>query len=292
MPKSFQGGSIPMLPPIPLADSNDGTFDQEPAEIGRDGNQSNSPQDAYPAGAYQAHREHNVPRHRFLSPTEWATITNGIGGVSDSEGHKSAHPTSSWWPPAGMPTGLYRDIVSQRTKFYYMFHGISIIRWTLMVLQLLIGATLTSLGAMSMTDGTPITALGAANTVIAGFLALMHNSGLPDRYRHDMMQFEELEDHIKELLHCGIAPVDQTTDQVLAECFDTFREAKATVNANMPAAYNSRKSLQAGKKQVTTIVVPPLAQIVSKAPVKATVGGDEAPTASSTEGNDGVSVKK
>lgn len=289
MSKRSRAGDIPVLPPIPLADSSNGTSDQGPAtENGRDGSQPNSPRDSYPTGGYQAHREHNVPRHRFLSAAEWSTIANGIGGVSDAEGHKPAHPTSSWWPPSGMPTGLYRDIVSQRTKFYYMFHGISILRWTLMVLQLLIGATLTSLGAMSMKDGTPITALGAANTVIAGFLALMHNSGLPDRYRCDMIQFEELEDHIKELLDCGMAPAEQTLDQVLAECFDTFREAKATVNANMPAAYNSRKALQAGKQ--AAVVVPPLSQVVSKAPAKATFGGDEAPK-TLPEG-DGVSDKK
>ncbi|PNY27860.1 Uncharacterized protein TCAP_02210 [Tolypocladium capitatum] len=256
MSSRFRAGDIPMLPPIPLVDSSDGQSDQGLAK-------DNCPQDA---GGYQAHREHHVPRHRFLSSAEWSTVANGIGGVSDGEGHRPVHPTSSWWPPSGMPTGLYRDVVSQRTKFYYMFHGISMICWTLMVLQLLIGATLTSLGARSMTDGTPITALGAANTVIAGFIALMHNSGLPDRYRHDMVQFEELEDHIKELLDCGIAPVDQTTDQMLAMCFDTFRQAKATVNANMPAAYKSRNALQAGK-QATTIVVPALPQMGSKASV-------------------------
>ncbi|POR37999.1 Uncharacterized protein TPAR_01800 [Tolypocladium paradoxum] len=288
MSERSKSGDIPILPPIRLADSNEGTSNHGPAqENGRDGNRSSSPPDSYPPGSYQAHRAHNVPRHRFLSPAEWSTVANGVGGVSDAEGHKPVHPTNWWWPPAGMPRGLYRDIVSQRTQFYYKFHGISILRWTLMVLQLLIGATLTSLGAMSMKDGTPITVLGAVNTVIAGFLALMHNSGLPDRYRHDMMQFEELEDHIKELLECGIAPADETTDQVLAECFDTFREAKATVNANLPAAYNSRKALQAGRQ--ATMVVSPLPQIVPRAPAMATPGGDEAPKA---EGRESVSDKK
>ncbi|KAF4587364.1 C6 transcription factor [Ophiocordyceps camponoti-floridani] len=115
-----------------------------------------------------------------------------------------------------------------------------------MVGQLLIGAAVTSLGSFAKRSGVPITILGALNTVMAGLLALLHNSGLPDRYRYDMAQFEELEDRIKEILESGIAPIDQTTDQVLAECFDLFRMAKATVNANMPATYNSRQTLQTG----------------------------------------------
>lgn len=114
-----------------------------------------------------------------------------------------------------------------------------------MVSQPLIGAVVTSLCSMSLHNGTAITVLGAVNTVIAGLLALLHNSGLPDRYRYDMAQFEELED-LKELLDSGIAPAEQATDQILAECFDLFRASKSTVTANMPINYNSRKTLQVG----------------------------------------------
>ncbi|RDA86971.1 hypothetical protein CP532_6738 [Ophiocordyceps camponoti-leonardi (nom. inval.)] len=222
---------LPVLPPVP------DTSRDEPVKQG-----GTQPADAAPPGTgseWHAHGFPTVSRHRFLTSAEWTTIATGIGGVGDLEGHKPVHPTSWWWPPRGLPRGLYRDIVTRRTN-------ISIVRWGLMVGQLLIGAAITSLGSMSMSSGMPVTVLGALNTIIAGMLALLHNSGLPDRYRYDMAQFEELEDRVKEILDSGIAPIDMTTDQVLAECFDLFRMAKATVTANMPVNYNSRQALQSG----------------------------------------------
>ncbi|KAK5998593.1 hypothetical protein PT974_00974 [Cladobotryum mycophilum] len=183
---------------------------------------------------------HKIPRHRFLSSKEWGLVAHGLGGLRDRESQDPIHPTSWWWPPNGMPQGLYRDVVTQRVKFGYLYHVACRMRFILMFLQLLIGATLTAIGSMSLKDGIPITVLGAANTVIAGLLAFLQNSGLPDRYRYDKAEFEAIEDHIKELLDSGIAPVDQATDQILAECFDLFQYAKVTVASNLPANYTSR----------------------------------------------------
>ncbi|KAG5955073.1 hypothetical protein E4U57_003765 [Claviceps arundinis] len=115
---------------------------------------------------------------------------------------------------------------------------------------------LTALGSMSLADGKPITILGAANTVIAGLLALFHNSGIPDRYWNDMAEFEDIEDHIKEILDSGIVPAGQSAPQVLAECFDYFRDAKTTIVVNLPANYSSKQSLRATKPQNTTMPPP------------------------------------
>lgn len=245
MSKQATSDKLSVLPPIP-ASNYDGVESNRPfPALG-----SQQPGGPGVTGSpYHAHGHHQVSRHRFLSPNEWSVVAKAIGGVRDVEDHGTAHPTSWLWPPSGMPRGLYRDIVTCKTKFNYTFHAISLVRWTLMIAQMLIGAAVTSLGSMALQSGIPVTTLGAANTVIAGLLALLHNSGLPDRYRYDMAQFNELEDYVKELLDSGIAPFEQTTDQILAECFDLFREAKATVNANMPVNYNSRKALQAGNTQ-------------------------------------------
>ncbi|KAG5950060.1 hypothetical protein E4U53_005518 [Claviceps sorghi] len=146
-----------------------------------------------------------------------------------------------------MPQGLYRDVVSHKYNYFYLWHLTTFIRWGLMVSQILLGAALTALGSMSLEDGKPITILGAVNTVIAGLLALLHNSGIPDRYWNDMAEFEEIEDHIKEILDSSIAPAGQSAAQVLGECFDLFRDAKATVAMNMPANYASKQLLQKNK---------------------------------------------
>ncbi|CAH0015429.1 unnamed protein product [Clonostachys rhizophaga] len=192
-----------------------------------------------------------IPRHRFLTSSEWTALAGGLGAIRDHENHAPVHPTSWWWPPRGMVRGLYRDVVQQRTLYGYLFHVASVSRWSLMIVQLLLGAALTALGPQPAHHGPPITALGALNTIIAGLLALLHNSGLPDRYRYNMFEFEELEDHIRELLDTGLAPADSAMDQTLVECFNLFHQAKATVAANMPANYNSKNQLRAVRGNAT-----------------------------------------
>ena len=66
-----------------------------------------------------------------------------------------------------------------------------------MVVQVMIGAVLTALGSLPQREATLITTLAAVNTVGAGLIALMHNSGLPDRYRMDKAQFVQVEDYIR-----------------------------------------------------------------------------------------------
>ncbi|KAK0390983.1 hypothetical protein NLU13_0485 [Sarocladium strictum] len=192
------------------------------------------------------------PRHRFLSGSEWTTFGHGVGGIKGGEGQDPVRPHGGGWPPRGMPRGLYKDVVVQKTKCFYLFHVSSIFRWTLLILQILIGATLTALGPSSVDNSLAITILGAANTVVAGLLALLHNSGLPDRFRYDMQEFERVEDHIRGILEGRLAPADEELDQLLAECFGMFSQAKETVSANMPPSYNSHKSSEPTKRQSGT----------------------------------------
>ncbi|CAJ0549684.1 Ff.00g032970.m01.CDS01 [Fusarium sp. VM40] len=191
---------------------------------------------------------------RSLSAAEWTFFASGVGGIRDAERNVPVQPTSRIWPPKGLPPGLYRDTVYKRTMSLYMYKFASIIRWIFLILQLMIGASLTALGGMSTRDGTPITVLGASNTVIAGLLALLHNSGVPDRYRYDKAEFERVEDHIRELLVTRLVRADKSVNEALSDCFDYYQHAKRTVNSNMPAAY------------VPTPIVP-TAQAVATVPV-------------------------
>ncbi|KAH8735804.1 hypothetical protein BGZ61DRAFT_526835 [Ilyonectria robusta] len=158
----------------------------------------------------------NIPRHRFLTHAEWAVLAHGVGGVKDAENQAPLHPV-------------------------------------LMILQLFLGASLTGLGSLSLQHGTPITILGAANTIIAGLLAFLHNSGLPDRYGYNMAEFREVEDHIREILDTAMVPTNHTIDQALAECFDMYQHAKATVLANKPMTYTTSGGLQAGRRFVPPV---------------------------------------
>ncbi|KAH8900038.1 hypothetical protein GQ53DRAFT_741014 [Thozetella sp. PMI_491] len=175
--------------------------------------------------------------YRFLTPTEWARIAHGVGAIREGETHSVVHPTCWYWPPSGIPDGLYRDVVLERTKNLYWYHVLSTIRWFLMIVQIVIGAVLTALGSLHSNDSIPIMILAAINTIDAGLLALMHNSGLPDRYRMNKVEFSRVQDFLKEILDTGIVESGQTVDQVLAECFERFQEAKTTVLHNMPDYY-------------------------------------------------------
>jgi hypothetical protein len=136
-------------------------------------------------------------QHRFLTPAEWARVAHGVGAIKDGETHTVVHPTCWYWPPKGLPEGLYRDVIAQRSKYFISYHLLSTLRWFLMILQIVLGAILTALGSVQLDTGIPITVLAAINTIDAGLLALMHNSGLPDRYRLDQVEFIKVEDHLK-----------------------------------------------------------------------------------------------
>ncbi|KAM3511705.1 hypothetical protein MY11210_004662 [Beauveria gryllotalpidicola] len=152
-----------------------------------------------------------------------------------------------------MANGLYRDVVQRRTKCLILFYAATLMQWTFMLLQLCISATLTALGSVAVRDGTPITVLGAVNTVSASILAFLHNSGIPDRYRKDMDELRQVEDHIKELLDSGIAPVALSPEQIIAECFDLYQDAIATMKANLPDNYRSRQTTPVRRQPATPV---------------------------------------
>ena len=155
----------------------------------------------------------NSVSHRFLSPTEWARVAHGVGAIREGETHAVVHPTCWYWPPKGLPDGLYRDVIFQKIKNHYCYHLLSTLRWILMVIQIIIGAVLTALGSLSKDNSVPIMVLAAINTVTAGLLALMHNSGLPDRYRMNKVQFDNVED----FLRVGTSPLLAVDHGVVAE---------------------------------------------------------------------------
>ena len=106
-----------------------------------------------------------------------------------------------------------------------------------MVLQVVLGAVLTALGASSNLNGIPITILAAGNTINAGIVALFHNSGLPGRFRNDWNVFRKVEMHVVELIHSGVVKKDLPVAEVIERCWAMYREATDTVLGNKPASY-------------------------------------------------------
>ncbi|KAK2931558.1 hypothetical protein FoTM2_009070 [Fusarium oxysporum f. sp. vasinfectum] len=167
----------------------------------------------------------------FLSDEDWNKYVRRVCGAENAEHLAPVDPTSWWWPPKGMPPSLYRDVIYLRTKSFYLFHATSVLKWSLIILQILIGATLTALGSYSASNGTPITVLGAINTRPSRQVKMRYGRIRKSGGSH------------QEILDTRIVPSDKTIEQVVAECFELYRNAKATIAANMPATYNSSQAI-------------------------------------------------
>ncbi|TVY57640.1 hypothetical protein LCER1_G001154 [Lachnellula cervina] len=164
-------------------------------------------------------RHYNITR---LSDADLTIVCHAIGASSSVESQARLHPTSKIYPPKGIPNGLYKDVIRAR-------HGV----------PALAGAALTALGSRATGQELAITILAAANTVIAGLLALLHNSGLPDRFQKDWNEYDDVESFLKELMETGIVKRGMTREDVVENCFAKFRRAKACVYKNRPSTYTA-----------------------------------------------------
>ena len=132
------------------------------------------------------------------------------------------------------------------------------------MLQLILGAALTALGSISSKHGLAITILAAANTVNAGVVALLHNSGLresflfflevsdeamltggmyiADRIRNDWNTYFTVELSLVELLNTGVIQAampdkGDMVSNVIAYAFTLYTNANLTVQNNKPSSY-------------------------------------------------------
>ena len=179
------GSAPPSLPPLNID-----------KQSGRATPPTRTPIQKKTTSAAESNAQH-LSQYRYLTPNEWARLAHGLGAVKDGEDNALVHPTCWYWPPRGMPNGLYKDVVFEKTKNFYHFHMIYTIQWILLILQIMLGAVLTALGAISMKDKIPITVLAAINTVAAGVLALMHSSGVPDRLLRNKNEYSNVVDYVK-----------------------------------------------------------------------------------------------
>ncbi|KAG4435566.1 hypothetical protein IFR05_008946 [Cadophora sp. M221] len=177
-----------------------------------------------------------------LSDPDHLKICQSIGALSDDESGRICHPSSYIYPPRGLPNGLYKDVIRSRTLAQYEYYFTSLLFTSALIIQLLLGAALTALSSTSIGTTLRITLLAAANTVLAGLLALMHNSGLPERYKNDWTEFDDVEMFLRELVETGIVQSGWTRDQMVEHCFALYRRAKGTVTRNKPAAYTASSS--------------------------------------------------
>jgi len=173
-----------------------------------------------------------------LSSTDVSYVVRAIGAATDDD-HPVQIASSSphLWPPKNIPNGLYRDVIRSRSYSQLLYYICSIFYSTALILQVILGAILTALGATSHTHGTAITILAAANTVNGGIIALLTNTGLPDRFLNDWNEFDDVETYLKEIIETGLVESDSSADDVVVGCYQRFQDAKTTIRKNKPASY-------------------------------------------------------
>ncbi|KAH7409104.1 hypothetical protein BKA64DRAFT_664153 [Cadophora sp. MPI-SDFR-AT-0126] len=137
-----------------------------------------------------------------------------------------------------IPDGLYKATIRRRRKAQFSYYFTATLYNTCLVLQILLGAALTALGSASNKNGTAITILAAANTVNAGLVALLHNSGLPGRIRNDWNEYDKVEMYLVEMMDSRIAEDGMSTADVIQTCFNKYSNARATVERNKPNYYS------------------------------------------------------
>ncbi|KAI1504581.1 hypothetical protein F5X99DRAFT_423439 [Biscogniauxia marginata] len=149
-------------------------------------------------------------------------------GCTLEEGRKSA-------------IGIYRSVIEAQTKKYLQHAALQAFLYACYFAQIIIGAALTALGPTASRYERVITVLGAANTILAGVLAMIKGSGQPQKLGKDRVGFRRLQDWIEEteaLLSVGVIGRNRTEVGLLVEsAFKRYNAAKASEENNNPEFY-------------------------------------------------------
>lgn len=151
------------------------------------------------------------------------------------------NPTAASRLAKKVPDGLYKTVLTVNKRASFRYFSIMILYNICVILQLVLGAILTALAAVGTSSldklGIAITVLAAANTVNAGLIALLHNSGFPGRLRSDMNEYSKVVEWYEYVMHAGVVDVGMSRDDVIQKAYDMYNQARSTVEKNQPTYY-------------------------------------------------------
>ena len=160
--------------------------------------------------------------------------------------------------PAPNP-GIYKRTVDEESSVRFQFSLTTYIVNVFFMLQIIVGAALTALGAAK---GPPavVTLLGAINTIVAGVLTYLKGQGLPTRLEQYLHLLRTLREHIEEREREFTEPdCSLDVDEVIQSIVQMYKEVRQTAEDNAPG-----------------VVLPPKGAIASL--VKKTEAGNHVPT--------------
>ncbi|KAL8834324.1 MAG: hypothetical protein Q9205_003331 [Flavoplaca limonia] len=130
--------------------------------------------------------------------------------------------------------GIYQRTVDEEKKVKFQYDVSKYVVNIGGMLQIVLGAALTALGAAAGPSGA-VTVLGAANTVIAGLLTYLKGQGLPIRLEQYLHLLRTLREHIeereRELLEPD-CPLD--VDEEINRIARMYQEVRQTAEDNAP----------------------------------------------------------
>jgi SMODS and SLOG-associating 2TM effector domain len=157
--------------------------------------------------------------------------------------------------------GIYARVVHNEKVAKDGYKRYSVLINSCLGAQLIVAAALTAMGAANSGHAT-ITAFGAINTVIAGFLTYLKGSGLPARLKYYQNEWKRLREYIeqreRELSRAATGgwrlPPGHDLDNIVNTIEHMYNETKSDIEVNTPDGYTSisRNQRLAGG--------PPLAQ--------------------------------
>ena len=151
-------------------------------------------------------------------------------------------------------TGIYRRIVdaenrarSQHSVFAFLINGA-------LGLQIIFAAAVTALGAGNGPHGA-VTAFGAMNTILAGFLTFLKGSGLPNRLKYYENEWTKVREYIEQRerdFATDHSDLDLVQELLFVERM--YGDVKRDIEANTPDSYVSISVARGlGKSDGTTV---------------------------------------
>ncbi|KAH8901364.1 hypothetical protein GQ53DRAFT_740337 [Thozetella sp. PMI_491] len=137
-------------------------------------------------------------------------------------------------------TGIYALILRHQRRKRVQYLLLLALIYLCHFAQVVLGAVLTVLGPRAQDHKIAITILGAINTVVAGFLALITRLGAAEKLHKDEVQFRKLQTWIEEtdtLLALGVIGRDRTEVGVLIQtAYRKYNSSEENEETNQPGA--------------------------------------------------------
>lgn len=130
--------------------------------------------------------------------------------------------------------GIYQRTIDEESKVKFQYDISKYIVNSGGMLQIVVGAALTALGAASGPSAA-VTILGAFNTVIAGMLTYLKGQGLPTRLEQYLHLLRTLREHIEEREREFLEPdCPLDVDEEIQRIARMYQEVRQTAEDNAP----------------------------------------------------------